>query len=345
MKSARAITPSEALNKLNDMATGFLVSQTFFTACKLGVFDGLGDGPATVEDLAQRLNIHPHGCQRLLIVLEELGLTERENNCYKNSELAGFLTSKSQLPLKALSVWSIVYRMWEFLPDALGEYSPRWRQALGTSASEVFDAMYEDPIRLRQFTQFMSAYGMLQGQMIAQRVDFAPYRCVMDVAGGAGSISVQVGLSHPHLRGIITDVPAVCRIAEEHIQASGLAGRFSAQAVDLFEGPYPSGADVMILGWVLHDWSDESCSKILRNCFDALPSQGALLITEGVLNDDFSGTRFRVLMSLNMLITCEPGARERTEEEYHALLEEAGFDRIRVIRLKAPRDLIVARKP
>jgi O-methyltransferase domain/Dimerisation domain len=345
MKPAPVITTSEALNKLNDMATGFLISQTFFTACNLGVFEELSGGPMTAEDMVPRLNIHPNGCQRLLIALKELGLIERENNQYKNSELAEFLTSKSQLPLGALSAWGVLYRMWEFLPDALREYSPRWQQALGTSSNEVFDALYEDPIRLRQFTQHMTAYGILQGQLIAQHFDFAPYRCVMDIAGGAGSISIQIGLRYPHLQGIITDVPAVCKITEEHIQANGLTDRFSAQAADLFEGPYPLGADVVILGWVLHDWSDESCSNILRNCFNALSPRGALLIIEGVLNDDFSGALFKALLSLHMLVACEPGARERNEEEYRTLLEEAGFNEVVVIRLKALRDLVVARKP
>jgi hypothetical protein len=45
-----------------------------------------------------------------------------------------------------------------------------------------------------------------------------------------------------------------------------------------------------------------------------------------------------------MIVACESGARERTEAEYEALLEAAGFDLARVIRLDAPRDLIVARK-
>jgi hypothetical protein len=46
-----------------------------------------------------------------------------------------------------------------------------------------------------------------------------------------------------------------------------------------------------------------------------------------------------------MLIVCEPGARDRSEAEYRSLLEEAGFRDMELIRLDAPRDLIIARKP
>lgn len=98
------------------------------------------------------------------------------------------------------------------------------------------------------------------------------------------------------------------------------------------------------MSWVLHDWSDETCRKILRNCYDALPSGGALLITESVLNEDLSGPPFAVLMSLHMLVVCEPGAKERSESQYRSLLEETGFRLESLVRLQAPRDLIVARK-
>ena len=51
------------------------------------------------------------------------------------------------------------------------------------------------------------------------------------------------------------------------------------------------------------------------------------------------------MLDLCMLVVSEPGGRERSEAEYRSLLEEAGFHDVEIIRLKAPRDLIVARKP
>jgi acetylserotonin N-methyltransferase len=70
-----------------------------------------------------------------------------------------------------------------------------------------------------------------------------------------------------------------------------------------------------------------------------------LLVCEKVLNNDFSGTRYALMLDLTMLVACESGARERSEPEYRSLLEEAGFREMEVTRLEAPRDLIVARKP
>jgi len=213
MKPMQAMKPLEALNRLQEIATSFWVSQTFFAACSLGLFDELGRGAATVEEVSKRINIHPNGCRRLLVALAHLGLVERENGTYRNSELGNFCTSKSPVPLEPVSMWGTFYHMWEFLPDALKEFSPRWQQALGTTAEECFAAMYEDPVRLRRFAQMMNAFSVPDGQEIAERFDFAPYKCVMDFAGGPGGIGIQIGLRYPHLRGIITDMAPVCKVA------------------------------------------------------------------------------------------------------------------------------------
>ena len=339
------LQPLEALRSLNTIATAFMVAQTFGTASNLGIFEFLKAGPATVEDISEQAGIHPDGGRRLLAALREIGLVEPSDGQFRNSALGAFLTSESPAPLEPLSMWSTVFaRMWEHLPDALRECGPRWKQALNTTAEETFAAIYEDPARLRRFTQRMDAFSVPEGQEVAERFDFRPHTCVMDVAGGPGGFAIEIGKRYSHMRGIIMDLPEVCAIAQERIQTAGLEGRFEAVAADLFDGPYPTGADVITLGWILHDWSDENCLKILHNCHAALPAKGILLINESVLNDDYSGTEFATLMSLHMTVVCEWGARERTQTEYRSLLDQAGFRFQDVVRYGGVRDLIVAQR-
>ena len=340
-----SMSPVQALGRLLEMITCYCGAQALVAGCKLHLFDELAYGPATAEDLAQRVNIHPVGCRRLLVALANLGMVDREGELYRNSELGRYCSSSSAVNLAPVTGFADpFYHMFEYLPDALREYSPRWHQALGTSKEDVFGSLYEDPARLRGFAQFMNAVSIPQGQHIAEHYDFAPHRCIMDVAGGPGGQAVQIGLKHTHLRGIITDMAPVCAIASEYIEANGISGRFTAVPADLFEGNYPQGADVILLGHILHDWSDESCLKILRNCCAALPAGGVLLISESVLEADYSASRWALMKDLAMLVVCESGGRERTEVEYGALLGATGFEIDRVIRMDAPRDLIVARK-
>jgi acetylserotonin N-methyltransferase len=328
------------------MALAYVYSQVLFAAIDLGLFDALSRGAATPDALARQLNIHPEGCRRLLVALRQLGLVDRDHHHYTNSALGAYLAADSPYPLHGLSMaGGAFYRMCEYLPDALREYSPRWQQALGTTAAETFAALYEDPVRLRRFTQLMDWHSILQGEEIARHLDFTSYRCLMDVAGGPGGLSIAIGRHYPHLRGVIMDLPPVCAIAEERIAAASLTERFTAVSADLLQGPYPVGADVITLGWILHDWSDTSCQQILRNCFDALPSAGTLLVVEKVLHDDYAAPMFTTAADLYMLAICEPGARERTEPEYRTLLADTGFCEIQVMRLETTRDLIVAKKP
>ena len=75
-----------------------------------------------------------------------------------------------------------------------------------------------------------------------------------------------------------------------------------------------------------------------------MPGRGTLLISESVLNPDFSASTFALMKDLTMMVACESEASERTEAEYRTLLNETGFDFVELIRLDAPRDLLVARK-
>jgi len=138
------------------------------------------------------------------------------------------------------------------------------------------------------------------------------------------------------------DLPPVCEVADEAIAAAGLSGRFTSRHADLFEGPYPSGADLITLSG-----SSTIGTMImppdLAELPRCLPEGGTLLIIENVLKPDRSGTPFGALMSLHMLVLCEPGARERTELEHADLLKAAGFRVERLVRME-PRDLLVARK-
>jgi hypothetical protein len=319
-------------------------SQALASAYQLGLFEALADGPLGLDEIAKRIAIKPIACRRLLMYLSTLGLVEHEDGKFRNTELGQFCTSRASVDLGPASRISPFYHMFEYLTDALREYSPRYEQALGTTPENAFAAIYADPKGLRAFAELMDAFSIPQGRLIAECFDFTPCKCVMDVAGGPGGQAIQIGLEYPHLRGIIMDLEPVCVVARERIAANGLASRFRAVAADLITGPYPTGADVIVLGHILHDWSDETCRKILRNCAAALPAKGALLISESVLQPDFAGDNLANMKDLVMLVGNEPDARERSEPEYRSLLDAAGFETLEVIRLEAPRDLLVARK-
>jgi hypothetical protein len=77
-----------------------------------------------------------------------------------------------------------------------------------------------------------------------------------------------------------------------------------------------------------HDWDDERCVAILRQCRRVIPDHGKLLVVELVLPEE-DEPFFRKVLDLHMLVLL--GGRERTTAEYDPLFRVAGFKLARVV--------------
>jgi len=82
---------------------------------------------------------------------------------------------------------------------------------------------------------------------------------------------------------------------------------------------------------VLHDWSDEWCLKVLKNCYDAIPSDGKVIVVEGVypFEPNTTSAAKSIAQYDVVMMTTNPGGKERSEEEFMALARGAGFSGIR----------------
>ncbi|KAH7848875.1 hypothetical protein Vadar_009586 [Vaccinium darrowii] len=99
---------------------------------------------------------------------------------------------------------------------------------------------------------------------------------------------------------------------------------------DMFES-VPKG-DAIFMKWILHNWSDDHCLKLLKNCHKALPNNGKIIVVEGILPvmpDRSAATRGLFQMDLQMMAQLF-GGKERTQEEFLALATGAGFSGIRL---------------
>lgn len=102
-------------------------------------------------------------------------------------------------------------------------------------------------------------------------------------------------------------------------------------AGDMFEN-IPR-AETLILKSVLHKWDDEDCYKILKNCYEALPGEGLLIVVDIIFSvgdnadDKQKGKAEEDVLMMVML----PGGKERTLAEFEALAKDAGFDSIKLV--------------
>jgi hypothetical protein len=123
------------------------------------------------------------------------------------------------------------------------------------------------------------------------------------------------------MQGILFDQPHVVANARSTLAGAGVAERCTVVAESFFE-EVPAGGDAYAMKSILHDWDDAEAAAILRVCRSAMTEAARLLLIErivGAANED-PRTKY---MDLTMLVG--PGGRERTIDEWRALLAFAGF--------------------
>ncbi|KAJ8465890.1 hypothetical protein OPV22_028442 [Ensete ventricosum] len=128
----------------------------------------------------------------------------------------------------------------------------------------------------------------------------------------------MITAKHPHIKGINFDLPHVVSDAKPLPGVQHVSG-------DMFEA-VPRG-DAIFLKWILHDWSDEHCAKLLKNCWKALPEKGKVIVMECILPvvpEPSIATQVIYPLDVCMSVYYVEG-KERTEEEFRALAKDAGF--------------------
>jgi acetylserotonin N-methyltransferase len=326
-----------------DYIEAFRRSKTMFTAVRLGVFDRLEAEPQSAVDLAAKLALNGHALSRLLAACVALGLLARDADIYRNTPLASrYLVATSPHTFAGYISYSdeSLFRLWSHLEDAVREGSNRWEQTFG-SRDALFDYYYRDPQATANFVRAMNGFGVLASDRIVRAFDLSRFRQLVDLGGATGHLAIAACQAYPNLRATAVDLPRVEPFAQEYIAQSPVADRVRFARSDFFSEPLPSG-DLYALGRILHDWDDTKTHALLRKIAAALPSGGALLVAEALVNNDGCGPVYALMQDLNMLV-CTDG-RERTLAEYRGLLEAAGFSDVIGKRTGSLVDAILALK-
>jgi hypothetical protein len=191
----------------------------------------------------------------------------------------------------------------------------------------VFDNLGDHPDKPRIFDAAMVGVHGRESNAVLNAYDLSGIRVVVDIGGGNGSQPTEILKKHDRMTGILFDLPHVIERAKKGIHASGLLDRCRLVTGSFFDA-VPEGADAHILRHIIHDWDEDKSVTILRNCHRAMPAASKLLVIESVIppgNEPFLGK----FLDLHMLLI--PGGKERSENEYRALFEQAGFELGRIV--------------
>jgi hypothetical protein len=176
-----------------------------------------------------------------------------------------------------------------------------------------------DPERQANYDRAMAGDVSAWAPPIVAAYDWGSFGHVVDVAGGDGTLLVEILRAYPGVRGTVFDQPATAAAAREAIATARLADRGDAVGGNFFEA-LPAGADAYLLCAIIHDWDDEHALAILRRCAAAAGPAGRVFVIEKIGHD---GATPNTAMELRLLVFMN-GA-ERTHAELSELIAAAGM--------------------
>jgi hypothetical protein len=322
---------------------GFWPSKVLLSAVEMELFTDLAKGPQTLDSIQGRIGLHPRASRDFLDTLVALGFLIRSGGQYSNTAATDLYLDKHK-PSYLGGILEManhrLYGFWGHLTEALRTGLPQ--NEVRGGGMPLFEGLYADPARLKQFLASMTGISHGGNIAIAKKFPWVKYKTFADAGAAQGDLAVQIALANPHLTGIGFDLPEVGPIFEEYVEHNGLAGRVLFVPGSFFDQALPK-ADVILMGHILHDWGIDDKRMLIRKAYEALPEGGAFIVYEAIIDDDRSKNAFGLMMSLNMLVET-PAGFDYTGADCQGWMKEAGFRETRVEHLVGPDSMVVGMK-
>jgi hypothetical protein len=324
------------------LGLGFWASKTLLSAVELGLFTELAKGSLDADQLTARLKIHKRAARDFFDALVALGMLKRDGTRYSNTpETDLFLDRAKPSYLGGILEMSNarLYGFWGSLTEGLRTGKP---QNEAKSGGDMFEALGKDPKALRSFMEAMTGVSRPAAKAMAAKFPWRDYKTFIDIGCAQGAAPVEIAEAHKHLTGGGFDLPNVRPIFEDYVASRGLSGRLRFYPGSFFTDPLPT-ADVLIMGHILHDWNLAEKRMLLEKAYAALPSGGALIVYDAIIDDERRKNVFGLLMSLNMLIETL-GGFDYTGADCTGWMADAGFKQTRVEPLIGPDSMVIGIK-
>jgi hypothetical protein len=311
--------PATTIRRLVD---GYQVSQAIHVAAALGIADLLAAESLTSEELARATQTHAPTLYRLLRALAAVGvLRELDGRRFELAPLGERL--RSDVP-DSVAGWAVhvgrpyYWQAWAGLLDSVRSGETAFRRIHGT---DVWSYRSRHPEESAIFDRAMTSLSRRATAALLRSYDFGRFRSIVDVGGGSGALIAALLGAHPNLQGVLFDQPHVVARSTPLLERAGVVERCRVVGGSFFEA-VPDGGDAYVMRGVIHDWEDEEATRILRVVRRAIATNGTLLLIERVIAPPNEGGDAK-LSDLNMLVAA--GGRERTRDEFAALLDSAQF--------------------
>jgi len=334
--------PALTSDRIVKLAFAFREAKVVLSAVELQVFTILTEGPLDLETLRNRIGIDQRGARDFFDALVALGLLERDKDGrYANTpetDLDLDHRKPSYIGAELDHVNTQLYARWNSLTPALRT----GRAQSGAGVAGNYPAFYSDPVTLEAFLKGMTGATLSPAKALAVKFPWGDYQTVIDIGCAQGCLPVQIAQAHSHITGGGFDLPPVKSAFDSYVRQHGLSHRLQFCSGDFFQHPLP-GADVLVMGRVLHNWDMAQKKMLLRKAYEALPAGGALIVYERMIDDERRSNALGLLSSLNMLVMTA-GGFDYTSADCMDWMQETGFHHLQSKVLTSEQSMVIGIK-
>ncbi|WCJ32915.1 O-methyltransferase family protein [Euphorbia peplus] len=300
-------------------------------AVELGISDIINTHgePMSLPDLLAALPIHPsktHHVHRLMRILVLSGLFSLDNERYSLTPASRFLLKNTAFDvtpmvsfmvdptvIQSLACLSTWFKNDDVTPFLTSSGDTIYEHTKKESNKNLSDLLNE----------FMARDSSFFGSIISIKCKevFEGINNLVDVGGGVGIFAKTIADSFPYINITVLDQPHVIAHSKSSNNLNFIGG-------DMFEAVPP--ADAFLFKWIMIDWPEEDCLKMLKNCKEGLKKNGKedgkIIIIDIVLGlqiNDVHDTETQVWVDIAAMATV--AGKGRTEEEWAQLFNDAGF--------------------
>ncbi len=229
-----------------------------------------------LEELYKECRTDPDMTEKLLIACTAMGLLEKYNGRYRNTELAEtYLVSGRKLFQGNIITHSAT--MWDF-----------WN----TLEDKVRVAATPKDKRSNEHRDFILGMHNIaitgRAKMFVDMIELTGRKRLLDVGGGPGTYSIAACKRYPELRAVVFDLPETISITREIIAKEQMRDRVSVQEGNWEKDAFGEDYDVVLLFNVLHGKDDNGELK-LKKAYDSMEHGGLLVVQDFLLNDEKTG--------------------------------------------------------
>ena len=306
-------------------------------AVRLGIFDALHGGPLTARELADRITADERGTAVLLNALESLGYVARKDGRYTNTAMAArWMVRNSPSNVAAgFDYWgTILAELWDNLEESI---------RTGRPPTNLYAWVEQRPDTSQDFQAWMIAIARLAGDEIVRKVKLPPAaRRLLDVGGGHAMYSIALCRHHPRLSATVFDSPQALRSAQASVAAEKMADRVALQEGDFLADDLGTGYDVVLVFNIVHGFSPEQNTELLRKVARALNPGGMVVIAEQLAGRSGGAAARAAAQLLGLSYFHLLGGRLYSFKELAGWLTAAGFANPRRVNLlRAPGSSLV----